>query len=200
MTTLVLLHTDRQSLLKEVNHTIHSTFCHSTFCPIRHYFYSTFCPIRYYFYSTFCPIRHYVTFGLYHFRHYVSSAFCPIRHFVRSTFCIIWHFVIRHFDPFDVLTFDVLNFRRLLLRHFIGEPYFCHKQYRLPIKIFRFKSDNYPNEPFWCRYREKQLQFPIYPEFTLPAHSVGASTYIVRTYVAKTVPLALESQHFVVTK
>ncbi len=50
------------------------------------------------------------------------SAFCPIRHFVCSTFCIIRHFVIRHFVPFDVLSFDVLYFWRLLLRHFVGEP------------------------------------------------------------------------------
>jgi hypothetical protein len=106
----------------------HSTFCHSTFCPIRHYFYSTFCPIWCYFYSTFCPIQHYVPFGPYYFRHYVCSAFCPIRHFVRSTFCIIRHFVIRQCVPFDVLSFGVLYFRRLLLRHFVGEPFKWHNQ------------------------------------------------------------------------
>ncbi len=90
----------------------HSTFCHLMFCPIRCYFY-----------STFCPIRHYVSFGLYYFWHYVCSAFCPIQHFVRSTFCIIQHFVIRHCVLFDVLSFGVLYFWRLLLRHFISEPY-----------------------------------------------------------------------------
>jgi hypothetical protein len=125
------VHTDGQSLLKEVNNTIHSTFFHSTFCPILHYLYSISCPIRCYFYSTFCPIRHYVPFGLYYFRYFVRSTFCPILHFVRSTFCIIRHFVNRHFVPFDVLSFDVLYFRRLLLRHFVGEPYLIKKSSRL---------------------------------------------------------------------
>jgi hypothetical protein len=114
VTTLVLLHTDGQSLLKEVNHTIHSTFCNSMFCPIRHYFYSTFCPIRYYFYSTFCPIQHYVPFGLYYFRHYVYSAFCPIRHFIpfdvcRSKFC-----------TFGVCYFDILSVH-WCMQHELGQ-------------------------------------------------------------------------------
>ncbi len=94
-------------------------------CPIRHYFYLTFCPIRCYLYSTFCTIRHYVPFGLYYFQHYVSLAFCPIRHFVRSAFCIIWHFLIQHCVPFNVLSFYVLFFRPLLLRHFVGESFLC---------------------------------------------------------------------------
>ncbi len=105
----------------------------STFCPIWHFvpfdvlshstfWHSTFCLIRCYFYSIICPIRRFVPFDIFYVLYFVRSTFCPIRHFVRSTFGLIRHFSIRHFVPFDVLSFDVLSIRRLLLRHFVGEP------------------------------------------------------------------------------
>jgi hypothetical protein len=89
----------------------HSTFWHSTFCLIRCYFY-----------STFCPIQRFVPFDIFYVWYFVRSTFWLIWYFVRLTFCIIRHFGIRHFVPFDVLSFDVLSIRRLLLRHFVGEP------------------------------------------------------------------------------
>ncbi len=97
----------------------HSTFSHSTFCLIRCYF----C-------STICPIRRFVPFDIFYVRYFVRSTFCPIRHFVCSTFCLIRHFGIRHFVAFDVLSFDVLSIRRLLLRHFVGEPIYLRIFFR----------------------------------------------------------------------
>jgi hypothetical protein len=96
--------------------------------------YSTFCSIRRFF------IRHFVPFGVFPFdilSHSVffHSTFCPVRRFFHVPFDVssIRHFVpfgvfsIRRFVPFgvlsfDVLSFDVLSIRRLLLRHFVGEP------------------------------------------------------------------------------
>ncbi len=91
----------------------HSTFWHLTFCLIRCFF----C-------LTICPIRCFVPFDIFYVRYFVRSTFCIIRYFVCSTFCLIRHFGIRHFVPFDVLSFDVLSIRRLLLQHFVGDPCF----------------------------------------------------------------------------
>jgi hypothetical protein len=117
----------------------------STFCPIQHFVHSTFCPIRHFGIQHFVSfdvisVRQFVPFDvLSHsafltFEHYVSSAFCPIPYFVCSTFCLIRNFGIRLFVPFDVLSFDVLSIRRLLLRHFVGEPCTSHTvQYNIII-------------------------------------------------------------------
>jgi hypothetical protein len=89
----------------------HSTFFHSTFCPIRLFFHSTFCPVRRFFHSAFLTIRPFVPFGVFSIRRFVPFGVFSIRRF--APFGVL---------SFNVLSFDVLYFRRLLLRPFVGEP------------------------------------------------------------------------------
>ncbi len=94
-----------------------------TFLTFNIVYHSTFLPIGlsyfwHYFHSTFFSIQHYVPFSISYFQHYVYSAFCPYWRFVLSTFFTIQHFVIRHFVPFDVLSFDFFYFWRFFTSTF----------------------------------------------------------------------------------
>ncbi len=94
-------------------------YLHIFFLP---YFHSTFCPIRRF------SIRRFVPFGVFTFdilSHSVffHSTFCPVRRFFHLMFFSIRCFVPFGVVPFDVLSFNVLSIRRLLLRHFVSEPF-----------------------------------------------------------------------------
>ncbi len=158
----------------------------STFCPIRHFvpfdvlshstfWHSTFCLIRCYFYSTICPIWRFVPFDLFYVRYFVHSTFCPIRYFVCSTFCLIRHFGIRHFVPFDVLSFDVLSIRRLLLGHFVGEP--IEPVYLLLSS--HYSSHLLPPAHSHGRRWHTKCKYEICKAYYLPNKSVIKSLFII---------------------
>ncbi len=82
----------------DVHHTIHSTFCHSTFCPIRHYFYWHFVPFD------IISIRHFVPFDIMSHSAFITFDIMSLRRFV--PFDIL---SFRHFVSFDILLFVILS-------------------------------------------------------------------------------------------